>query len=798
MAETAKETAPNGKKPNEDAKSEGPVKLSSTDDSSEKGPVSVSKTSKDEVAGESKTKISSDTKAAEVVAKESTGAKKGTEEPMKEVNKSSMVIKGDSQNPGDAKVDPTETKVKDGHNPDEAKGAEAKDDMEIDADASKNESKKPVAEQKVSMEIDEKIEEKVEEKTVPKGELKAGVVLNPKKKGGRPKRSTVEVKPIEEPMEAEEPPKEEVKETKKRSRQKREPPVTPLSERDRPARERKSIERFVASVDKGKKELVIKQGTGTPLMDIPNVAYKLGKRAKGDEILNMLHSLLYNKRGKANALKYNIYRFSGFVWGENEEKEKNKVKEKLERYTKEGLGQLIDVLDLHLPKTGKKEELVVKVLQFLESPHKTTDVSLGEKEQKLKEKKRKSRTPGRGRGGATPGKKRRKIEDSTSKRRGRKKKDESESDGDGLDAEASSGDEDLEVEEVEGLRLTFKESEEEDDDDDEDYEAKHKPQKKASKASKNEAHDVDEKVSHDEEESEGDQGPKKSAKSESKSGANDFSLGVKIPKASSPDITRSTSKPPDKVYTKGSRKKNKELKEKEILEKEKEKEREKEKLKEKEVPERKRRGKEKEKSKEKNPEKATGRGGRRGKEAIKKKKNGDIPTDEVLQNEIRDLLKDLSPSDFSKVTFMDIVIQLEKKFNVDLSVKKAHVKLLIRQEVSRLAEEATDEEAPAEADAPAEGEDEAQAEETAVGSPEGKTSLGEGGDGDKDADSDGPEESGDASGETAAKDVDAGETSETVEGNKSDLRKDAKKEVEQSVSTSTAEETGDGGAAETD
>lgn len=37
-----------------------------------------------------------------------------------------------------------------------------------------------------------------------------------------------------------------------------------------------------------------------------------------------------------------------------QEKEKNKVKEKLERYTKEGLGQLIDVLDLHLPKTGKK------------------------------------------------------------------------------------------------------------------------------------------------------------------------------------------------------------------------------------------------------------------------------------------------------------------------------------------------------------------------------------------------------------------------------------------------------------
>jgi hypothetical protein len=37
-----------------------------------------------------------------------------------------------------------------------------------------------------------------------------------------------------------------------------------------------------------------------------------------------------------------------------QEKERSRVKEKLERYTKEGLVLLIDVLDLHLPRTGKK------------------------------------------------------------------------------------------------------------------------------------------------------------------------------------------------------------------------------------------------------------------------------------------------------------------------------------------------------------------------------------------------------------------------------------------------------------
>ncbi len=37
-----------------------------------------------------------------------------------------------------------------------------------------------------------------------------------------------------------------------------------------------------------------------------------------------------------------------------QEKERSRVKEKLERYTKDGLVLLIDVLDLHLPRTGKK------------------------------------------------------------------------------------------------------------------------------------------------------------------------------------------------------------------------------------------------------------------------------------------------------------------------------------------------------------------------------------------------------------------------------------------------------------
>jgi hypothetical protein len=46
-----------------------------------------------------------------------------------------------------------------------------------------------------------------------------------------------------------------------------------------------------------------------------------------------------------------------------QEKERSRVKEKLERYTKEGLVLLIDVLDLHLPRTGKKVKFLSLFMQ---------------------------------------------------------------------------------------------------------------------------------------------------------------------------------------------------------------------------------------------------------------------------------------------------------------------------------------------------------------------------------------------------------------------------------------------------
>ncbi|XP_047342104.1 DEK domain-containing chromatin-associated protein 1-like [Impatiens glandulifera] len=165
-------------------------------------------------------------------------------------------------------------------------------------------------------------------------------------------------------------------------------PVTP---HERPTRERKTVQRFSVpqSARSVTKVVSIEKGKGTPLKDIPNVAYKLSKR-KPDDNLQILHSVLFGKKTKTHTLKKNIGQFSGFVWIENEEKQKGKVKERLDKCVKEKLLDFCDVLNIPINKTSaKKEEVSIKLLEFLESPYATTDTLLAEKEQKSKKRKAK-------------------------------------------------------------------------------------------------------------------------------------------------------------------------------------------------------------------------------------------------------------------------------------------------------------------------------------------------------------------------------------------------------------------------
>jgi len=131
------------------------------------------------------------------------------------------------------------------------------------------------------------------------------------------------------------------------------------------------------------------QGSGTKLKDIPNVSFKLSKR-KADESLQSLHTVLYGRKSNNHFLKRNISQFSGFVWTDNQEKHRTKIKEKLEKFNKEKLLDFCEILDVIVKVTTKKEEVSAKLLEFLESPCVTRDVILTDKK-KGKKRGRKSK-----------------------------------------------------------------------------------------------------------------------------------------------------------------------------------------------------------------------------------------------------------------------------------------------------------------------------------------------------------------------------------------------------------------------
>ncbi|KAJ1377955.1 Transferase [Sesbania bispinosa] len=147
--------------------------------------------------------------------------------------------------------------------------------------------------------------------------------------------------------------------SKKEASSEKKDPATPASER--PTRERKTVERYsVPSPAKSgrsstSKGLIIEKGRGTQLKDIPNVAFKLSKR-KPDDNLHMLHNILFGKKAKAHNLKRNIGQFSGYVWVENEEKQRTKVKERIDKCVKEKLVDFCDVLNIQINKANVKKK----------------------------------------------------------------------------------------------------------------------------------------------------------------------------------------------------------------------------------------------------------------------------------------------------------------------------------------------------------------------------------------------------------------------------------------------------------
>ncbi|KAL3821120.1 hypothetical protein ACJIZ3_007025 [Penstemon smallii] len=286
--------------------------------------------------------------------------------------------------------------------------------VEDSEEATKNETG-----DKVEKEVDEVKEE--EEKPEKSKEEKGSKKRPRTKRSSAGKKDKNKKKEPDEEKESKTPTEKKTKEPKTSGEKKEKELKTPTpSTIERPVRERKSVERLVAVVEKDSaKEFRIEKGRGTALRNIPNgivlsnsVAVNLFQSllsvCKECCILRLFHYIyvysyhsnfgvllitglfvLILKVFQAAQVKNNISVFSGFVWHDNEEKQMIKVKEKLEKCMKEKLVKFCDVLDIPISKSStKKEDIIAKLADFLMEPHATTSELLMQKEQSSKGKKR--------------------------------------------------------------------------------------------------------------------------------------------------------------------------------------------------------------------------------------------------------------------------------------------------------------------------------------------------------------------------------------------------------------------------
>ncbi|XP_055807144.1 DEK domain-containing chromatin-associated protein 4-like [Solanum dulcamara] len=408
-------------------------------------------------------------------------------------------------------------------------------------------------------------------------------------------------------------------------------PKTPLASTIvRPVRQRKSVERLVASIEgELTKEIYIEKGRGTALKDIPNVAYKLSKR-KTDDTLKLLHTILFGRRGKAAQFKSNISQFSGFVWHENEEKQKMKVKEKLDKCVKEKLLELCDLLDIPVGKaTSRKEDLESQLIDFLDAPHPTTSELLAEKDQSSKGKKHERASK------KSPSSTIGSSEGSTKKHKKKKNVHEPKDD---------------HKERPEVMKAND-------------------VQERSDAEMSNQAK-TEEKDGGSEEESEKDKKKKKKKQSSSKSLSNEEPAGEvktkKTPVSKRPSFP--TKKTPSNS-SKGSEKNDdndanpKEYSKKKTTE----------------VV----------KGKKSTPKKPSSKDNTTGKKVLNgkghKKADKLKPSDDELRSAICEVLKEV---DFNTATFTDIVKILAKRYDTDLTPRKTSVKNMIQDELTRLVDEA--------------------------------------------------------------------------------------------------------------
>ncbi|DBA88516.1 TPA: hypothetical protein ACH3X2_004992 [Trebouxia sp. C0005] len=146
-------------------------------------------------------------------------------------------------------------------------------------------------------------------------------------------------------------------------------------------RERKQTNFFQPEKKIETEKLEIKEGQGTKLGEIPNIAFHLSKLTGRDELLEDLHQILYARKGKLSTRKKDIQAFSGFTFTDDQQDaELEKAKSLLSRFKNDHMTRLLDLLDIPRTDLKDKETRVEKVLHFLKAPSQLSDKDLAAKE----------------------------------------------------------------------------------------------------------------------------------------------------------------------------------------------------------------------------------------------------------------------------------------------------------------------------------------------------------------------------------------------------------------------------------
>ncbi|KAJ8484876.1 hypothetical protein OPV22_017361 [Ensete ventricosum] len=416
-------------------------------------------------------------------------------------------------------------------------------------------------------------------------------------------------------------------------------PVT--SSIERPVRERKTVERLVEVIEKEpSREFQVEKGRGIPLKDIPNVAYKLARKKPAD--IKLIHQTLFGRRGKAVNFKSHILQFSGFVWHESDEKQRAKMKEKLDKYVKDTLLDLCDLFDLPVSKANtRKEDLVAKLLDFLVAPHPIDEDVLSDDKQSMNSRKRKRVAKGSGS---------KSTEDAHSKQ-SRKKRTRRE----GTPSAEETDSEEDDVDDIKNGPYTGKIG-------------KHS-ENECKLSDSEEASDEDER---DEEDLGEDKQDKKKTPKQGSVGK-EKKVGSSSRKVPTPAATKSPTKSSSSKHSKAE---NDDVGAKVFSRKRRT------------VSSPQRKSTPRSEKKEKDTGKKVSKG--------KAKSEAEHPSKEELRKKICEILKEV---DFNTATFTDILKQLAGHYKLDLTPRKASIKLLIQEELTKLAEAEEDEDDEDEEDA---------------------------------------------------------------------------------------------------